>query len=112
MELRDYYDERGIPRKVALPDGYTGDPKRGIPVSLNIDSLYDHMPVAFLQRLYPELWRRGIVTAQDALKPGGAGAIRAAILAVIDHDALNIQGIAKGVLDNGNRTSPQPNARP
>ncbi len=107
--IKDYTDERGILRKVAVPEGYKGDLKRGIPVSLNVDSLYEHMPVMFLQRFYPALYARGIVTYDDVLRPGGAGAIRAALLSVLDNDALNIQALAKEK-QNGSRTSPQPNA--
>lgn len=99
MAIREYSDERGIPRRVLLPDNDTGNPKRGIPFSLNVDNLYPHMPVEFLQRLYPALWLRGIVTAEDALKPGAGALIAAAIMSIVQHDALTIQAVARGVYD-------------
>ena len=98
MAIRDYTDERGILRKVAVPESFTGDLKRGIPISLNVDSVFEEMPISFLQRLYPAFYQRGIVTYEDTLQPGAAGRIQAAILSVVSHDALNIQALAKGVL--------------
>lgn len=94
----DYTDALGIPRRVLLPDEASGiDPSEGIPLSLDLDDLYAHMPPDFLRRLYTELWARGLVEPQDYLRPGAADLFMAALRAVVKYDALNAIALAKEV---------------
>lgn len=96
----DFVDEQGIPKRVLLPQGET-DPQTGIPVSLDLSGLYDHMPDGFLRDLYGALHAQGLVEPGDYFKPGAADHFRAAMLTVIRRDFLNAQALAKQELHNG-----------
>lgn len=90
----------GVSQVVLLPDGET-DATLGIPVSLDLSTLYPHMPPEFVQILTRELHTRGLIEPCDYLKPGAAELYRAALLSVIRHDFLSIQTIAKEVCNHG-----------
>lgn len=87
-------DEQGIERRVLLPHAGI-DPREGIPVSLPVDELYQHMPIEFRQRLVQELLAVGLVEPCDFLKSGAVKLIQAAILAVVKNDVLSIISFAK-----------------
>lgn len=89
-----YTDPSGISRVVLLPQGET-DVKAGIPVSLDLSSLFGHMPDLFQRELYAALHAQGLVEAADYYKKGAAERFRAAMFTVIKHDFLNCQAIAK-----------------
>lgn len=89
----DYADASGIKRRVLLPDGIS-DPREGIPVSLDVDSLYSHCSLEFRRALVDELWARDLVEPCDFKRPGAAELIRASLLAVAKQDALSIISFA------------------
>lgn len=92
----DYTDPSGISRRVLIPADANGiDPNEGIPVSLNLDELYSHMPPDFLKALYQALWAVGLIEPQDFLAGGAADKYRAALLSVIKKDYMNVMTIAK-----------------
>lgn len=93
VQKQDYVDDDGIPKRVILPLGET-DPSMGIPVSLDLSSLYSHMPETFQRELYEALHAQGLVEAADYFKPGAAERFKAAMLSVIRHDFLSVQAIA------------------
>lgn len=89
-----YTDLSGISRVVLLPQG-DQDVAAGIPVSLDLSSLFGHMPDLFQRELYAALHAQGLVDAADYFKKGAAERFRAAMFTVIKHDFLNCQAIAK-----------------
>lgn len=99
----DYRDKDGIQRRVLLPSEAV-NPDEGIPVSLEVDQLYQHMPLEFRVKLVDELWAVGLVEPCDFLKPGAPEKTRAALLAVVKYDVLNIQTIAKENCTNAKRS--------
>ena len=96
---KSYIDASGIPSRVLVPEGTT-DLSIGIPVSLDISSLYSHMPPQFVVDLTTALHAQGLVKPADYFQPGASDRYRAALLMVIRHDFLNLQTIAKQELDN------------
>lgn len=94
VERRSFNDDRGIPRVVLIPVGET-DNQAGIPISLDLDRLYGHMPVEFQRSLYEALHAQGLVEPADFLKPGAGERFRAAMLSIIKHDFLSVQALAK-----------------
>lgn len=92
--------DQGIPLVVLLPEGET-DATLGIPVSLDLSTLYPHMPAAFVQALTRELHTRGLIEPCDYFKAGAAESYRAALLSVIRHDFLSAQTLAKEVCNHG-----------
>ena len=90
----------GINQVVLIPEGET-DASLGIPISLDLSTLYPHMPPAFVSALTGELHTRGLVEPCDYLKPGAAELYRAALLSVIKHDFLSVQTLAKEVCNHG-----------
>lgn len=101
MREVEYTDERGVPRLVVLPDDSSADPSEGIPVDLDVETLYPHMPPEFAARLKGELWKRGLVRPQDYLATGAAERIRSALLATVKADTLNILDLAKERVGDG-----------
>lgn len=91
---RDYIDATGIPRRVFIPEDET-DNSIGIPLSLDLDSLFGHMPLQFQRDLYQALHAQGLVEAKDYLAPGAGDRFRAAMLSVIKHDFFRIQTLVK-----------------
>jgi len=89
----------GVPQVVLIPDGE--DAALGIPLSLDLSTLYPHMPPAFVSALTGELHTRGLIEPCDYLKPGAAELYRAALLSVIKHDFLSVQTLAKEVCNHG-----------
>lgn len=102
MKLVEHVDEDGIKRRVALPD-LAFDTAEGIPVSLDVDSLYEHMPVSFRAKLVEELWNRDLIQPADFLRPGAAEKIRSALLSVVHFDTMDIITLAKERLNDGKR---------
>lgn len=102
MKIMDYVDGEGIKRQVALPD-LSFEPTEGIPISLDVDSLFEHMPLSFRAQLVEELWNRDLIQPADFLKPGAAEKIRSAILSVAHFDTMDIITLAKERLNNGKR---------
>ncbi len=97
----DYRDNQGIMRRVLLPDGADSDPTEGIPVSLPVDDLFDHMPLPFRQKLMEELWARDLIEPNDFLRPGALEQIRSAWLSVAKKDSLDIQNLARERTNHG-----------
>jgi hypothetical protein len=91
---KSFVDPAGIPRVTLLPKG-ANDPAMGIPVSLDLASLFGHMPDAFQAELTIALHAQGLVKAADYFVPGASDRFRAAMLSVIKHDFLNVQALAK-----------------
>jgi len=91
----DYRDNDGIMRRVLVPTSGEAEPSEGVPVSLPVDYLYEHMPIEFRQRLMEALYTNGFIEPDDYLKAGAAERIRAAWLSVIKRDVLDIQQYAK-----------------
>lgn len=91
-----YIDKTGIPRLVLLDDP-AAPPEEGIPLSVDLSTLYGHMPIEFQRDLYDSLWAQGLVTEMDYAKPGAADRFKAAMLSVIKHDFLDVQKLIKGV---------------
>lgn len=89
----DYTDDQGIKRRVLLPVGDT-NVREGIPLSLDIDSIYPHCPVEYIRNLTDELWARGLIEPCDFKKPGAPELIRSALLAVAKRDTLDILNLA------------------
>lgn len=90
---QDYIDAQGIPRRVLIPEGE--DPAQGIPISLDLDDLYGHLPTEFRRRLYEEFHAQGLVEACDFLRPEAGNRFRAAMLSLIKHDWLSVTAIAR-----------------
>ncbi len=92
----DYEDAAGIRRRVLLPkDCDDCDPSEGIPLSLDLDAIYEHLPLLFRVRLYNALWDQGLIEPQDYLQPKAAERYMAAMRTVIKHDAFDAIAIAK-----------------
>lgn len=96
---RDYVDKHGVPSRVLVPEG-VNDLSVGIPVSLDISSLYSHMPHEFVVQFSTALHAQGLVKPADYFQKGASDKYKAALLMVIRHDFLNIQALAKAELDN------------
>ena len=96
----DFTDERGLKRRVLLPDT-GGDPNEGIPVSLDVGTLYRHMPPEFIVRLTDALWAQGLIEPRDFLAAGAPERIRAALLATVKSDTMDIITLAKERLGHG-----------
>lgn len=90
----DYTDEFGIKRRVLLPVGDT-NVREGIPISLDLDTLYAHSPIEYRRNLTDELWARGLIEPCDFLKPGADDLIRASLLAVAKRDTFDIKTLAR-----------------
>lgn len=90
----DAIDTQGVPLRVLLPQGET-DTSIGIPISLDLSTLYPHMPDEFLKRLYEALHAQGLVEPADYFKAGADQRFKAAMLTVIRKDFLDCQTIAK-----------------
>lgn len=95
MRQAEYTDAQGVKRLVLLPDDVAADPAEGIPVDLDVETLYPHMPPAFIARLKSELWARGLVQPRDYLTPGAPERIRAALLATVKEDTMSILALAR-----------------
>jgi hypothetical protein len=89
-----FTDPSGTPRRVFVPPGETNY-SMGIPVSLDIASLYTHMPPDFTRRLTEALHARGLVEPGDYFTPGADQRFKSALMSVIRADFLSIQQLAK-----------------
>lgn len=93
MIKRDYYDERGIKRRVLVPDE-NAPLSEGIPISLPVDNLYHSAPTDFVVRLVNALFARELIEPEDFFKPGAAELTRNALLDSLKFDAMNIITLA------------------
>jgi hypothetical protein len=99
--VRDKYEDgSGIPRVVLIPEGETNK-AAGIPLSLDLSSLFGHMPQSFQRALYKALHDQGLIEPADFFKAGAADRYQRALRTVIKHDFLSIQALAKEELKNG-----------
>ncbi len=89
----DYHDQDGIQRRVELPIGSTSYTE-GVPVSLDADRLFPQCSPDFRRKLVAELWARGLVEPCDFMKAGAPELIRAALLACVKSDVLDIITLA------------------
>lgn len=95
MSRIDYVDREGIKRRVLLPADSGSPPDEGIPISVPVDALYGHMPLAFRIALVDALWAVDMIEFDDFLRPGAAQVVQAALLSVVRHDALDMIAFAK-----------------
>lgn len=100
MKVVEYTDYEGIPHRVAIPEGEDIPPEQGIPVSLDLDMLYEDLPVEFRKKLYVNLWQAGLITACDYTQPGASETFRRAFLAVIRSDFMDVLTLAREVCNN------------
>ena len=91
----DYFDKEGIQRRVLLPSDDGATPQEGIPVSLPVDQLYQHMPLKFRIALVEALWNVGLVEPEDFLQRTAPERIRAALMSVIKYDTMDIITLAQ-----------------
>jgi hypothetical protein len=91
----DYVDSDGIKRRVLLPSDDGLDPAEGIPVSVPVDALFEHMPVAFRRALVDALWNNGLIESVDFLRKDAPDKIRASLLSVVKHDTMDILNLAR-----------------
>lgn len=96
---REYTNKQGVKTVVLVPEGVS-NLEAGIPISLDISSLFSHMPLEFVIEFTAALHAQGLVKPADYFQPGASDKYRAALLMVIRHDFLNIQALAKIELDN------------
>ena len=96
---RDHVDTQGVPMRVLVPEE-SNDLGAGIPVSLDISQLYEHMPHEFVVEFTAALHAQGLVKPIDYFQPGASDRYKAAFLMVIRNDFLSIQALAKRELDN------------
>lgn len=99
-EKAKYEDGSGIPRVVLIPPGVS-DKSKGIPLSLDLTSLFGHMPAAFQKAFYQALHDQGLIEPKDFFKPGAADRYQRALRTVIKHDFLSIQKLAKQEMTDG-----------
>lgn len=90
----DYLDTNNIKRRVLVPSKDV-DPSEGIPLSLDVDRLFADAPLGFRQRLVAELWAQGLIEKADFLTDTAANRIRAALLAAIKGDTVEIINFAR-----------------
>jgi hypothetical protein len=94
----DYTSAEGLPQRSLIPDDASGiDPSEGIPLHLDLDPLYGHLPLEFRQRLYQAIWAHGLVEPCDYLQPGAAEKFMAALRSIVKRDALDAAKLAKEV---------------
>lgn len=95
----DYTSAEGLPQRSLIPEDANGiPPEEGIPVHLDLDQLYGHLPLEFRQRLYAALHARGLVEPRDFLQGDSAERYMAALRSVIKRDALDAIALAKEVI--------------
>jgi hypothetical protein len=98
----DYLSADGLPQRSLIPAYENGiDPSEGIPLHLDLDPLYGHLPLEFRQRLYQAIHAHGLIEPQDFLRPGAAEKYMAALRSVIKQDALSAIALAKEVMKHG-----------
>lgn len=92
MIKRDYRDERGVMRRVFIPEGYEVSLQEGIPADIFdvLDELYADTPWSFRERLYTALWRRNIIEVVDLQSSQGATLYMAALKEAVKADAFSV----------------------
>lgn len=94
MRIVDYQDGDGITHRVSIPDSVDIPPEQGLPISLNLDMLFNDLPLHFRQQFYKNLWDLGLITACDYLQPGASEIFRRALLATIRSDFIMVKELA------------------
>lgn len=97
----DYINAAGLQRRVLIPDG--GDPAEGIPVSLDFEAAFPHMPFSFVVSLTQACWARGLIEPCDFLRPGADALFKSAMLSVIKQDFLTVQNVAREECKHGGK---------
>lgn len=95
----NFINDLGHPQVVLVPQAET-DPRKGIPLSLDLSPLFGHMPDAFQQTLYKALHAQGLIEPADFFKSGASERYQRALRDVLKHDFLSIQALAKEELKN------------
>lgn len=98
----DYVDRDGFRRRALVPENDGASPAEGIPISLPVEQLYQHMPLAFQITLVNELWNVGLIEPADFLKRDAPERTRAALLSVVKHDTMDILNLAREMMKHGN----------
>lgn len=91
---KTYIRPDGVQQRVLVPEGST-NLAAGIPVSLDISQLFQHMPDEFVVEFTAALHEQGLVKPADYFQKGAADRYKAALLMVIRHDFLSIQALAQ-----------------
>lgn len=91
----DYVDAEGIKRRVLLPSDDGMNPEEGIPVSVPVDTLFEHMPIEFRRALVEALWNNGLIESIDFLHKDAPDKIRSSLLSVVKHDTMDILNLAR-----------------
>ena len=100
MKTIDYRDADGIQRRVALPDESTIDPSEGLPVSLNLDMLFEGLPHHFRVAFYQALWDVGLIEPCDYTRPGASDLFRRAMMIAIKQDFFAVLQLAREACDS------------
>lgn len=95
---RKFTDDRGVQSVVLVPEG-SENLAAGIPLSLDISSLFKHMPDEFVVSFTQALHEQGLIKPIDFFQPGAAERYKAAFLMIVRHDFLSVQALAKNELD-------------
>ncbi len=104
MIVVDYMDGDGINHRVAIPEGRNDlPPEEGIPVSLELDMLYNYLEPEFRKSLYLALWKMGLITPCDYLRPGASELFRRAMNSAIRTEFFKVMELAKEVCDHDRR---------
>ncbi len=91
----DYIDAEGIKRRVILPSDDGVNPEEGIPISVPVDTLFEHAPIEFRRALVDALWANGLIEKDDFLRKDAPDKIRASLLSVTKHDTMDILNLAR-----------------
>lgn len=95
---RKYTNPDGVQSVVLVPEG-SENLAAGIPLSLDISKLYEHMPADFVVSFTAALHAQGLVKPADYFQPGASDRYKAALLMVIRNDFLSIQTLAQQEID-------------
>jgi hypothetical protein len=95
---RKFIDQEGVQRVVLVPEG-SENLAAGIPVSLDISQLFEHMPKQFVVEFTAALHAQGLIKPADYFQVGASDKYKAALLMVIRNDFLSAQALAQQVLD-------------
>lgn len=99
MVEKEFVDDRGIRRRVYVPDRYS-KPEEGMPIDVFaiLDDLLSDTPLSFRKSFYGRLWDIGLITPNDFLRKNAQADVRRAYQNAISSDAQKfIQAITKGV---------------
>lgn len=95
---RKYTNPDGVQSVVLVPEG-SENLAAGIPVSLDISQLFEHMPKEFVVSFTAALHEQGLIKPADYFQAGASDRYKAALLMVIRNDFLSIQALAQKELN-------------